>query len=253
MAGMIEVRGDIASSFPERTIAGFLAIEDVVVRQAGGRSIGRFERDGRGYYIKKHRPCGWGAICDDLVHGRLPHIGSRPEYAAIRQCEKAAIATMSIAAFGTQGRGPKQQSFIITDEITPAVSLEDFCADWPNNPPAHDLKCKLIDAVADIARKLHTSGMNHRDFYICHFLLTPQTLTNPALQLIDLHRTQLRKRTPRRWIIKDLGGLYFSAMDIGLTQRDVLRFIVRYGRCDAALWRAVDRRARRMYRAEAGR
>jgi hypothetical protein len=47
----------------------------------------------------------------------------------------------------------------------------------------------------------------------------------PIIPLIDLHRAQLRKKTPRRWVVKDVAGLYFSVMDIGLTQRDLFRFV----------------------------
>jgi heptose I phosphotransferase len=46
--------------------------------------------------------------------------------------------------------------------------------------------------------------------------------------VIDLHRAQVRATTPRRWRDKDLAGLYFSALDIGLTQRDLLRFLRAY-------------------------
>jgi heptose I phosphotransferase len=73
---------------------------------------------------------------------------------------------------------------------------------------------------------------------------------------MDLHRAQIRHRTPRRWVIKDIGSLYFSAMDIGLTQRDLLRFMRCYR--DQSLrtvlqekplfWRAVQRRAERLFR-----
>jgi heptose I phosphotransferase len=51
------------------------------------------------------------------------------------------------------------------------------------------------------------------------------------LSLIDLHRAQIRPQTPRRWRDKDLAGLYFSAVEIGLTRRDYLRFLrVYFGR-----------------------
>ncbi len=48
------------------------------------------------------------------------------------------------------------------------------------------------------------------------------------LSLIDLHRAQTRAATPRRWRNKDLAGLYFSALNIGLTRRDKLRFLRGY-------------------------
>jgi heptose I phosphotransferase len=38
----------------------------------------------------------------------------------------------------------------------------------------------------------------------------------------------VRTSTPRRWRDKDLASLYFSALDIGLTRRDRLRFLKTY-------------------------
>jgi hypothetical protein len=146
---------------------------------------------------------------------------------------------MRVVAYGERGRNPaRRESFIVTEALENTESLEDFCADWDTRPPvgraALRLKRALITRVAGIARTMHTHGMNHRDFYICHLLLDvsrdvlsvdPDTLT---LSLIDLHRAQLRNRTPRRWIIKDIGALYFSAMRIGLTRRDLFRFMTVY-------------------------
>ena len=48
------------------------------------------------------------------------------------------------------------------------------------------------------------------------------------LYLIDLHRLQIRRKTPERWAVKDISGLYYSSKDIGLTKRDLLRFIKLY-------------------------
>ena len=45
------------------------------------------------------------------------------------------------------------------------------------------------------------------------------------ISVIDLHRAQIRNQVPRRWRDKDLIGLYFSSLNIGLTQRDIFRFM----------------------------
>ena len=81
-----------------------------------------------------------------------------------------------------------------------------------------------------MARKMHRAGINHRDFYLCHFLMDePLALDQaPVLHLIDLHRAQIRQNVPRRWLVKDLGGLLFSAFEKGLTSRDLLRFMRLY-------------------------
>lgn len=89
----------------------------------------------------------------------------------------------------------------------------------------------IIKRVATMVRKMHASGINHRDCYICHFLLhLPFEGNEEALKIsvIDLHRAQIRSKVPRRWRDKDLIGLYFSSMNIGLTQRDVWRFMKVY-------------------------
>ena len=43
------------------------------------------------------------------------------------------------------------------------------------------------------------------------------------LYLIDLHRSQVRNKVPRRWRNKDVGGLYYSTAPLDLTHRDLLR------------------------------
>ncbi len=48
------------------------------------------------------------------------------------------------------------------------------------------------------------------------------------ISVIDLHRAQFWEKVPERWRNKDLIGLYFSSMNIGLTQRDVYRFMKIY-------------------------
>ena len=82
-----------------------------------------------------------------------------------------------------------------------------------------------------MARRMHEGGINHRDLYICHFLLHLDPPPAPAsirLSLVDLHRAQIRPRTPRRWRDKDLAALHFSSLEIGLTVRDRLRFLRAY-------------------------
>jgi len=61
---------------------------------------------------------------------------------------------------------------------------------------------------------------------------------------------------PFRYLVKDVGGLYFSAMDIALTRHDILRFIRAYSgkplretlSCERAFYRDVDDAAHALYR-----
>ena len=117
------------------------------------------------------------------------------------------------------------------------------------------VKRQLIRQVARIARNMHAAGVNHRDFYLCHFLMDIGSEADPVLHLIDLHRAQVRQAVPSRWLVKDLGGLLFSAFDKQLTATDLLRFVAEYRgrpaaevlRQEAGFWRRVRRRAVKLY------
>ncbi len=206
------------------------ALQGEVLRALEGRRTLRTEIAGRGYYAKIHRGIGWLEILKNLLSGRLPVLGAGNEWRALERLTALGVDTMRAVAFGARGSNPaRQQSFIVTEELAPTVSLEDYCRDWRAVPPAPTFKRALIRRVADMARLMHGGGVNHRDFYICHFLLhLPVDAGAPRLSLIDLHRAQVREKTPRRWRDKDLAALYFSALDIGLTKRDCLRFLKTY-------------------------
>ncbi len=208
------------------------ALQGEVYRELEGRRTLRTEVGGHGYFVKIHRGVGWGEIFKNLLTAKLPVLGARNEWLAIERLKQVGVDTMTAVAFAERGSNPaKQHSFIITEELAPTISLEDYCMDWPHNPPLPAIKHALIKRVATMLGTMHRAGVNHRDCYICHFLLhtdKPMQGDDFKLSLIDLHRAQTRNATPQRWRNKDLAALYFSALDIGLTQRDKLRFLKSY-------------------------
>lgn len=206
------------------------ALQGDVLRALEGRRTLRTEVAGAGYYVKIHRGVGWGEILKNLFSARLPVLGAGNEWRALRRLTALGVDTMRPVAFGERGGNPARlHSFIVTEELAPTISLEDYCRNWRTVPPAPTFKRALIRRVAEMARRMHRGGVNHRDFYLCHFLLhLPIDAGTPRLSLIDLHRAQVRQHTPRRWRDKDLAALYFSALEIGLTPRDRLRFLRTY-------------------------
>lgn len=230
-----------------------------IYRDKEGRRTLRIRYGGRPYFLKLHTGVGWREILKNLVLGRLPVVSASNEFRAVAALHEAGVDTLSVAAFALQGSNPAtRHSMILTDELVGTVSLEHYCADWARRPPPFPLRLRLIRKLADSARRMHAAGINHRDFYLCHFHLDQGSIAGGRLRcyLIDLHRAQVRRDIPLRWRAKDLGGLYFSAMDCGLQQRDLLRFMRHY--CagglrgavaeDAGLWRQVEHRARQLYR-----
>ena len=208
------------------------ALQGEVFRELEARRTLRTEVDGRAFFVKIHRGVGWGEILKNLLTLRLPILGAENEWLAVSRLTELGVDTMHAVAYGQRGANPaSRHSFIVTEDLTPTISLEDYCRDWSTNPPPVLLKRALIDRVAEMAGQMHRGGINHRDYYICHFLLhlEPEPSVNQLkLSLIDLHRAQIRDKTPQRWRNKDLASLNFSALSIGLTLRDKLRFLRGY-------------------------
>lgn len=240
-----------------------LNLQGQAVRQLEGRRTLRVEWERRGYYIKIHHGVGWIEIFKNLASFRLPVFSALNELRAIRRLERLGVPTLRVVGFGARGMNPaRRESFLITEELRDMVSLARLCAHWENTAPPVALRWALIERVAGIARALHRNGLNHRDFYLCHFLLARESLQPPfkaqglRLYLIDLHRMQCRRVTPRRWIVKDLAGLLFSSLDAGLSRKDLLRFVRAYeqrplrevDKAHARFWRTIHQRAIRLYR-----
>ncbi|MBP6725474.1 MAG: lipopolysaccharide core heptose(I) kinase RfaP [Halioglobus sp.] len=235
-----------------------------ILRDKEGRKTLRFEYGGKAWFLKLHTGVGWAEVCKNLLQLRLPVVSARNEHRAVLALRRAGVHTLDIAAYARQGWNPARVcSMIVSAELTGTISLEHYCANWAMQAPAPALRMRLIRSLADSARQMHELGINHRDFYLCHFHLDEASLREPQTRcyLIDLHRAQMRTHTPRRWRLKDLAGLYFSAMDCGLTRRDRLRFIRHYSGCrlraalagDGRLWREVERQAIKLYRKAHGR
>ncbi|MFJ3467433.1 lipopolysaccharide core heptose(I) kinase RfaP [Pseudomonas sp. NPDC090201] len=213
----------------------FDAVEQLqgqVYRELENRRTLRTEVDGRGYFVKIHRGIGWGEVAKNLLTAKLPVLGAGKEFEAINRLTEVGVPTMTSVAYGERGSNPAaQHSFIVTEELAPTVSMEDVSINWVKEPPEPRMKRAYIAEVARLVGMMHRAGVNHRDCYLCHFLLhtdTPVTPDSFKLSVIDLHRAQTRPAITMRWRNKDLAALYFSALDIGLTRRDKLRFLKGY-------------------------
>lgn len=228
-------------------------------REVKSRRTIRFELDNRGYFAKLHRGIGWKEVFKDLFQLKKPITDAGNEYRAIRLLEELEVDTMTCAGFGVRGWNPAaRESFIITEELTGVISLEDLAKITGPRAVPYRQRCALIRQLAQTVGTMHRGGLNHRDCYICHFLLKKDTVNHeaPTLHVIDLHRAQIRDQVPYRYLVKDVAGLFFSAMDAGLSKRDLQRFIREYDRTplpgawrkNRKFWKDVTRTARKLYR-----
>lgn len=227
---MVELKEPLATRW--RGKDAFAEVEKLhgdVFRALETRRTLRFEVDGKGYFLKLHYGTTLKEVVKNLLSLRMPVLGADREWNAIHRLKALGVDTMTGIGFGEKGWNPiRRTSFIITEDLAPTISLEDYCADWAITPPEPALKRMIIRRVATMVREMHRGGVNHRDCYLCHFLLhLPFEGDESTLKIsvIDLHRAQIRQHVPQRWRDKDLIGLYFSSLNIGLTQRDIYRFL----------------------------
>jgi len=263
---VLELDEHLRANIPKENAFDWLMhVPGTVHRAVKNRRTVEFELGGRRYFIKAHRGAGWGEVFKNWFSGRPPIVSAEPEWRAIEALNRAGISTPRVVGKGLRGRAPAAlESFVVMEALEGMVSLEHFARGWRGVDPERWLALKRtwLRQIADIARRMHGAGLNHRDFYLCHFLVrdrdwpqwTPAAPVN--LVLIDLHRVQIRACVPERWLVKDLGGLLFSALDAGLTRRDLLRFIAAYRQRpwrdvlaeEERFWRKVWANAVRLYR-----
>ncbi|MCD6048299.1 MAG: lipopolysaccharide kinase [Gammaproteobacteria bacterium] len=203
-----------------------------IYRQQPGRLTKAIELDEQACFVKLHFGIGFKEIFKNLFQGRLPILGAGTENAALKKLAEIGVPSLEVVEFGGYGLNPAtQHSYLVTKALTQTISLETLCASWQKTSPSIKFKRQLIREVAKIAATIHANGLNHRDFYLCHFLFDEacyEATRQIKLYLIDLHRAQIRPKTPLRWRLKDIAGLFFSALDLPLSRRDLFCFMQEY-------------------------
>ena len=232
---------------PEQLFQQVDQLEGEIFRQVGRRRTIKVRLGHKNYFAKIHYGVGWREIFKNLFQGRLPVLSARNEWLAIQALRTAGVPTMEGVLYCESGSNPAlKNSAILTRSLENRISLEDYEVENPM------IKRHLIKLIAMMTKRMHSAGVNHRDYYLCHFLLDRQS-DELQLNLIDLHRAQLRTKVPPRWLVKDLGGLLFSALEKGMTKRDLLRFVRDYSgdlstlRVNRSFWCSVIGRARKLY------
>lgn len=227
-----------------------MSLQGKAFRNVPGRKTMQVGLVGQSYFIKQHVGVGWGEIVKNLLSFKVPIIGAMTEVQAIMKMDAIGIPTTPLVAYGQQGWNPAStRSFVLTEDLGEIVSLEEFCADWPNNPPPPEVKTSIIKATAQLAATFHGAGLCHRDFYLCHFVMKKADLAqaNVNLYLIDLHRVLQGQSSTGKTTMKDMAGLIFSAMDSGFEDADWDLFKQHYLPQSAQFWAKVEARAKKIY------
>lgn len=170
----------------------------------------------REYHLKWffHRPLG--------ALGSLGSFGgnaARRELESARRLHELGIPTVEPVGWGHHSRG----TFFVM-EGSPGAPLYAL----PEPPAAGDLG-GLARELGRLVALLHNADLCHRDLYVDHVLIHRGTL-----RLIDVGRVRRFRR--RRWIVKDLAGLLFSAWREGLPAALARCFLGSYLAHSARRW-----------------
>jgi heptose I phosphotransferase len=233
-AGRLHVNRQFCAVLEANFLTTFAALYDLpggdVVRAIDNRSTARvvFSRGGQeqAFYLKRHASPRLLDRLKPLLHLSLPILGARHEWRAILRFHATGIPTMTPVAFGEF----QSRSLVMTRDLGTDLTLLDWVNEYPGGRPertAGELRLTrdIMRRVAQIARRMHDSGLHHQDFYLNHLLCCGE-LSGLDIRVIDLGRVRSRGRLSQRWIIKDLAQLDFSARRLPCSHR--LRFLRLY-------------------------
>ena len=164
-----------------------------------------------------------------------------------RLLEQRRIPTGPLVAWGTleDGRG-----VVVFDDLAGYAPADKLI----ERGTPFDL---LLEPTADLAARLHSAGLHHRDLYLCHFMA--RVIGDKAdLKLIDTARVKPLPGllTRRRWIVKDLGQFWYSTLKHAITDEQRMAWLTRYaGQRQMtgieALRRRIERKSRSIGRHDA--
>ena len=150
------------------------------------------------------------------------------EFEPTSELSAAGIDTPNVIAYGEQwSRLFEKRSFIITEKIPDAEAIErklPDCFDAPATPQNLKLRRKFIAQLAAFIRRFHRTGYRHRDLYLAHIFHS----ADDRFFLIDLARAFRPKILRRRFQIKDIAQIHYSAPAKYFSACDRLRFYLAY-------------------------
>jgi hypothetical protein len=167
-----------------------------------------------------------------VCHG-LGTSHARAEAETAAALGRAGVQTYRVAAFGERvSLGVERASAVLIASL-PGESLERW---WPGRRWAlyeqqrTVQRLSLIEELAAFVARFHASAFVHRDLYFSHVFIDDAAAEARRFALIDLGRVFRPGWRRRRWIVKDLAQLEYSASAAGVSRSDRARFFMTYCR-----------------------
>ena len=258
------IRPDYLQIFRDHGLTNFAAImnysQGALYKKNRFRDVWRWQPQGsKALFCKRHFAPSRGNSIRSWMGLRHPHSAARQEIEAIGWLNQIGIQTIQPVAFGEIAskfwEGP---SFLMTEELAAAIKIERYLREQSQQLQVDwHWRRRLITELAALAAHMHTNDIHHQDFYLGHILISWPLCEPLQIWLIDLQRMHKRHNLSRRWRIKDLAQINYSAPAPLISRIDRWRFWRAYSG-DAVcpvrdrLWsRAILRRYHKMKRHDA--
>jgi tRNA A-37 threonylcarbamoyl transferase component Bud32 len=211
-------------------IRGGRVVKDSRIRWAGTLPVG----EGRALFIKQYRIAGrWQRIKYLLCPSR-----ARKEWRMSRLLsEKGIMTPKALGMIERRSHGMLQDSFFVAEAIENTTDLIDFCKKRFGGSFGGEEKKHVLTLLAEATRRIHESGLLHRDLHGGNFLI-PEDGPR-SLYLVDLHDTRMQRgisSTRRLWNIAQI----FNSLDFMLDDEAKRLFLFTYGQGRSPFDRNVD-------------
>ncbi|HEY3241883.1 MAG TPA: lipopolysaccharide kinase InaA family protein [Phycisphaerae bacterium] len=197
-------------------------------------------------FVKRYIRPPWRDQCQRILAGHGWRSTAGIEWHWIEALRAGGVACPQAVALAECLNGWREERSAILLAPVPGISLERWAADRTQRV-ARD----MLLSLAQFVRRLHRAGFVHRDLYLCHIFF--EAGAAEPFHLIDLQRVfRPRRWRRRRWIVKDLAALNYSAPAAVASRRDRLRFLRGYldqprlDRSSKRLARAVEAKTRQI-------
>jgi heptose I phosphotransferase len=189
-----------------------------VIKKIPGRTVTRFkfqdQKNQTVFYLKRHksdRPNKFSKFFNRVTgSGVSAGIGEFNSICDFRA--KGIPAVVPVAAGERLVSECCLESFLITKDFSPFVSLEEIVQNSPERLVGANglqFRRKLLTKIGQLAYRMHQSGLNHRDFNATHLIVSPEE-ADFSIALFDFQRVDRKHWLRYKWMIKTMGELFFS-------------------------------------------
>ncbi len=156
-------------------------------------------------YIKRYQPIPLREVIKNMMGFKPFHFDGIHEWNAIIAFHELELNTMQPIAAARFRDGRSCNLTLGIRDYTRGLEFFRELDDYPER------KKQLICNIAEMIGRMHRNGMAHQDMYLVHLFIKEKE--DDAVYLIDLQRMIMQRKLSRRWRVKDLGQLLFSAWD----------------------------------------